>query len=210
MYKLKKQGVFRKYFLNNFVIRQVVELSSVSHLIFNNSNDSAVAPASILFYRKENDIEKIKKNIVKHISLKPNIFFKTFKLMIIEKYDVKEILQQYFIDNDWAWKVFVYGNVLDYYFIKRLKENYNTIKQICENNKFLLKRGLQKDSLNRQKLLVSDLVGLPFVNTQKKDLQNAFILFREKWTEQYVSICPKMFLKHLYYCLIKELIDFLT
>ena len=168
----------------------MIELSSVRHLIFNNSNDSAVAPASILFYRKENDIEKIKKNTVKHISLKPNIFFKTFKLMIIEKYDVKEILQQYFIDNDWAWKVFVYGNVLDYYFIKRLKENYNTIKQICENNKFLLKRGLQKDSLNRQRLLVSDLVGLPFVNTQKKDLQNAFILFREKWTEQYVSICP--------------------
>ena len=190
LYKLEKQGVFRKYFLNNFAIRQVIELSSVRHLIFNNSNDSAVAPASILFYRKENDIEKIKKNTVKHISLKPNIFFKTFKLMIIEKYDVKEILQQYFIDNDWAWKVFVYGNVLDYYFIKRLKENYNTIKQICENNKFLLKRGLQKDSLNRQRLLVSDLVGLPFVNTQKKDLQNAFILFREKWTEQYVSICP--------------------
>lgn len=148
MYKLEKQRVFRKYFLNNFAIRQVVELSSVRHLIF---NDSAVAPASILFYRKENDVEKISKNIVKHISLKPNIFFKTFKLMVIEKYDVKEILQQHFIDNDWAWKVFVYGNILDYYFIKRLKENYKTIGEVTDNpNLFIKGQGLKFKDGNKK------------------------------------------------------------
>lgn len=151
LYKFEKQRVFRKYFLNNFAIRQVVELSSVRHLIFNNSNDPAVAPASILFYRKENDVEKISKNIVKHISLKPNIFFKTFKLMVIEKYDVKEILQQHFIDNDWAWKVFVYGNILDYYFIKRLKENYNTIGEVTDNpNLFIKGQGLKFKDGNKK------------------------------------------------------------
>lgn len=151
LYKIEKQGVFRKYFLNNFAIRQVVELSSVRHLIFNNSNDSAVAPASILFYRKESDIDKIRKNIVKHISLKPNVFFKAFKLMVIEKYDVKEILQQYFIDNDWAWKVFVYGNILDYYFIKRLKENYKTIDEVTNNpNLFIKGQGLKFKDGNKK------------------------------------------------------------
>ena len=144
LYKLEKKGVFRNYFLNNFSIRQVVELSSVRHQIFNQSNDSAVAPATILFYKKENDLEILRKNIVKHISIKPNIFFETFKLMVIEKYDVKKIAQEKFIDEDWIWKVLVYGNILDYYFVKRLKENYKNIEQITsDDNKFIKGQGLK-------------------------------------------------------------------
>lgn len=144
LYKLEKEGIFRKYFLSNFLVRQVVELSSVRHQIFNNSNDSAVAPATILFYKKENDIGKLRDNIVRHISLKPNIFFESFKLMVIEKYDVKEVAQKFFIDEDWIWKVFVYGNILDYYFIKRLKDNYSTIgKEISDKSKFVFGQGLK-------------------------------------------------------------------
>lgn len=182
LYKLKKQGVFRKYFLNNFVIRQVVELSSVRHLIFNNSNDSAVAPASILFYRKENDIEKIKKNIVKHISLKPNIFFKTFKLMVIEKYDVKEILQQYFMEDDWAWKVFVYGNILDYYFIKRLKKNPSLYEYISNKKEFkfgkgILVKGGDKGDISKHKKIKYS------INSIDKGLQAYTI----KYTDNFLS-----------------------
>ena len=43
--------------------------------------------------------------------------------MVIEKYDIKEVTQTNFIEEDWIWKVLVYGNILDYYFVKRLKEN---------------------------------------------------------------------------------------
>ena len=189
LYKLEKKGTFRNYFLNKFAIRQVVELSSVRHHIFNESNDSAVAPASILFYKKESSIELLRKNIIKHISLKPNIFFETFKLMVIEKYDVKEIAQEYFIDEDWIWKVLVYGNILDYYFIKRLKLNFKTIEQITDNG-FIRREGLKRVDGNKRND-VSNLIGKPFINTQKKELKKYYINTSEKWEEKTVGFCPK-------------------
>ena len=132
LYKLEKKGVFRKYFLDNFKVRQVFELSSVRHQVFGGSSkkkneDKGIAPATILFYSKSNTNE-FKNNIIRHISLKPNIFFETFKLMVIEKYDIKKVVQTNFIEEDWIWKVLVYGNILDYYFIKRLKEKYPKIE----------------------------------------------------------------------------------
>lgn len=188
LYKIEKKGVFRNYFLNNFSIRQVVELSSVRHQIFNQSNDSAIAPATILFYKKDDKIELLKQNIIKHISLKPNIFFETFKLMVIEKYDIKEIAQRHFIDEDWMWKVLVYGNVLDYYFIQRLKNDYKTIYYITRKG-FVKKRGLQRTTGNKT-IDVTDLVGIPFVDTQKKELKKYYIHSSKKWDEPFVAICP--------------------
>ncbi|MDR1877881.1 MAG: N-6 DNA methylase [Flavobacteriaceae bacterium] len=140
--KKEKRGVFRKYFLNRFKVRQVFELSSVRHQVFDKSNDKAVAPATILFYAKGNEENNLKKNIIKHISLKPNIFFETFKLMVIEKYDVKEISQNYFVDDDWLWKVLVYGNILDYYFIKRLKNHKSIYEYISDKKQFLFGKGI--------------------------------------------------------------------
>lgn len=172
LYKLEKKGIFRSYFLNNFSIRQVVELSSVRHQIFNQSNDSAVAPATILFYKKENNIQLLRNNIVKHISLKPNIFFEAFKLMVIEKYDVKEIAQKYFIEEDWTWKILVYGNILDYYFVKRLKENYQNIEQITsDETKFIKGQGL-KFTDGPKKIPTESFKNIPFIGSLKKRLNN--------------------------------------
>lgn len=169
-YKLEKKGVFRNYFLNNFMVRQVVELSSVRHHIFNQSNDSAVAPATILFYKNEKNTELIRRNIIKHISLKPNIFFETFKLMVIEKYDVKKIAQQYFIDEDWTWKVLVYGNILDYYFIKRLKDNYLSIEQITsDETKFIKGQGLKFNDSGK-KTSTEKFINNLFIGSLKKKL----------------------------------------
>lgn len=190
LYKTEKNGAFRKYFLNKFCVRQVVELSSVRHQIFNQSNDSAVAPATILFFKKENSTETLRKNIVKHISLKPNVFFETFKLMVIEKYDIKEIAQKHFIDEDWIWKVLVYGNILDYYFIKRLKEGYKTIDTVTKSD-FLRKRGLQKTK-GKENVNVSSLINLPFIDTQKKELKSYFIHSSSCWNKSFVAICPPL------------------
>lgn len=144
--KKNKKGIFRKYFLQNFKLRQVFELSSVRHTVFGadkkkKSEDKGTAPATILFYSKSKK-EEPKDNIIKHISLKPNIFFDTFKLLVIEKYDTKEIVQQYFIDEDWIWKVLVYGNVLDYYFIKRLKQNKSIFDYISDKKNFVFGKGI--------------------------------------------------------------------
>ncbi len=43
------------------------------------------------------------------------------------------------------WKVLVYGNILDYYFIKRLKDNYSTIgKVISDKSKFVFGQGVME------------------------------------------------------------------
>lgn len=142
LYKLEKKAIFRQYFLNNFKIRQVFELSSVRHQVFDKSNDKAVAPATILFYC--NRSSENNNNLIAHISIKPNIFFEIFKLMVIEKYDYKEILQENLILNDWLWKVLVYGNLLDFGFIKRLKAKFPTIEKVTsDEQKFIKGQGLK-------------------------------------------------------------------
>ncbi|GAB1345910.1 N-6 DNA methylase [Cloacibacterium normanense] len=183
--KKEKKGVFRKYFLNHFLVRQVVELSSVRHQIFNNSNDSAVAPATIIFYKKENNTEKLRKNIVKHISLKPNIFFETFKLMVIEKYDIKDVAQKFFIDEDWIWKVLVYGNILDYYFIKRLKDKYSSIRQIVQDtNRFLIGQGVMEGGGDENDF--SEFLGYNYINSNKKDVSQYYLKYSDTWTNPIV------------------------
>lgn len=158
--------IFRKYFTTNFKIRKIFELSSVRQYIFDKSNDPAQASAAVLFYSHETNIDKIKSNIVTHISLKPNRFFKMFKTFLIEKQDVKELRQEYFIENDWIWKVLVYGNMLDYYFIKRLKKNYEPIKNIIKNNtEFIISSGIKKiDGKNKND--VSNFIEYNFLDTK--------------------------------------------
>ncbi len=177
--KKEKKGVFRKYFLTNFLLRKVVELSSVRHQVF---NDSAVAPATILFYKKEKDNQKLRENVVEHISLKPNVFFETFKLMVIEKYDVKEIAQRFFIDEDWIWKVLVYGNVLDYYFIKRLKK-YNSIYEcISDEKKFIYGKGISVGGGDKNTIEEHKTIKLS-VNSKKGGLTPYHIKYSDNFLE---------------------------
>lgn len=109
---------FRNYFLNNFKINEVLEISSVRHQIFSN----AVGPAAIIKYQYAfgNDTQA---NKIDYVSLKPNPYFAIFKSILIEKHDYKEVIQKELIKNDWLWKVLVYGHILDYRFIERLKSS---------------------------------------------------------------------------------------
>lgn len=133
---------YRKYLLTNFKFRQVFELSSIAEKIFNVSNDASIEPAVVLFYRVLNENEDIKNNLITHISIKPNYFFNTLKLLIIEKYDIKEVYQNYFLKYDWIWKTLVFGNILDFYFINRLKENKSIYNYISNKHEFSYGKGI--------------------------------------------------------------------
>lgn len=122
-------GKFRKYWLENFYINEVLELSPVRDQLFS----KATAPAVIAFYQYAHK-KGTKDVIITHTSIKPNIFLKYLKILVIEKNDVKEIKQEYFQKYDWLWKTMLYGNAFDFYFIKRLKDNYKPIKNYI--NKF--------------------------------------------------------------------------
>lgn len=108
---------FRKYFLKNFNLTEVLEFSSIRREIFNN----AIGPGSILFYNSnmENCGE------IKHISLKPNKLFYLLSSVVIQKSDIKYISQKDLYNHDWVWKVLVYGNTLDFQLINRLHSKKN-------------------------------------------------------------------------------------
>ncbi len=176
---------FRNYFLNNFLINEVLEISSVRHQIFSN----AVGPAAIIKYKFAFGNET-KENVIDYISLKPNPYFAIFKTILIEKYDYKEIIQNELIENDWLWKVLVYGHILDYRFIKRLKDTNKypiTLGSLIEDKEnkdrpLFASVGIKINKKNK----ISDashLIGLNYIQTKtnknkpESDLQRYYINF---------------------------------
>lgn len=108
---------FRKYFLKNFNLTEVLEFSSIRREIFNN----AIGPGSILFYNSN----MANCGDIKHISLKPNKLFYLLSSVVIQKSDIKYISQKDLYNHDWVWKVLVYGNTLDFQLINRLHSKKN-------------------------------------------------------------------------------------
>lgn len=176
---------FREYFLKNFVVDRVLEFSSVRRNVFEN----AIGPGAIIFYRFVHD-QDTRNNVIEHISLKPNRFFELFQAIIIEKHDVKHIQQRYFMDNDWLWKVILYGNILDFHFIKRLKNNYKSIKELIDESKGQLKKGVgvQRPSKGKPPKFTTLLVNRPYLDTKKDILQRYFtdIQNASKWRIEYL------------------------
>jgi hypothetical protein len=80
-------------------------------------------------------------------------------MLVIEKYDQKEILQRHFIENDWMFKVALYGNTMDFHLIKKLKNNTLLKIENLINNKTVfggsgILKGTPKNSFDF-------LIGLP-------------------------------------------------
>lgn len=178
LYNLQSEK-FRSYFLEKFYINEVVEISSVRKQIFTR----AVGPAIIISYQFAFG-KPTNNNMVEYISLKPNPYFELFKSVLIEKYDYKEVLQSYFKDYSWLWQVLLYGSVLDFYLVKKLKDPKRfpeTIGDIVnEKNQLIKGEGLQKTG---DKNDASHLIGKLFIDTKKKDIQRYYLRLRKdsKW-----------------------------
>jgi hypothetical protein len=184
---------FRKYFLKNFYIDEVFEISSVRNQIFTR----AVGPAAVIKYRHAFKKETVDNKII-HISLKPNPFFTFFKSILIDKYDFKEIKQNFLIQYDWLWKVLVYGSILDYHFIKRLRcpdQFPVTIGSVLKNkkNNLIFGEGAQRSGAESNKMDASHLVGKQFLDTREKDLQRYYVRLRKDctWENRYAYRAKK-------------------
>lgn len=129
---------FRKYILDQLYINQVFELAPVRKEVFNKSNDPAVAPACVLFYKNANG-ESTDSNVINHIALKPNRFFTMFKIFSLARNDIQKIQQDRLKKYDYLWKVLVYGSYLDFIFIKRLKTHKTILETI--KNQGIVKQG---------------------------------------------------------------------
>jgi hypothetical protein len=125
---------FKRTFLELFKVRTLFDLSAVRKLVF----ESAISPAIVVIYSKA-ELNEIERNVVEHISVKPSIFLKQFKKLVIEKFDQKEILQRNFIDYDWMFKLALYGNTLDFILIKKLLQGRETLKDFVDSTSTLCK-----------------------------------------------------------------------
>lgn len=122
LYNQKGPAVkFRKWLLEKSEICEIVELSSVRDLVFEN----AKAPAAIVAFKYNN--QNNLNNEFLYTSIKPNIFFKLFHIICIEKKDMKYVPQLLLYNYDWAWKVIVYGYSRDLENILKLKGRYQTL-----------------------------------------------------------------------------------
>jgi len=116
---------FRCYFLHNYFIDRVFELAPVRREVFDKYdkyNDKAIAPASIIFFRYSHG-KNTESNELIHLCLKPNRLFSLFKIFVLQRPDIKKVMQKRLMENDWLWKTLVYGSYLDFNFIKRLKND---------------------------------------------------------------------------------------
>lgn len=152
---------FRSFILDKLFIQQVFELAPVRREVFNKSNDPAIAPACILFYKNANG-ELTDDNVITHISLKPSRFFSLFKVFSLNRTDIQEIQQDRLKKTDWLWKVLVYGSYLDFIFIKRLKDRTSIYSVIDDTTRFCYGTGIQ-ESKNPQ-YDSSHLIGKLFID----------------------------------------------
>lgn len=126
-------SLFRRYWLEEYFVDKVFELAPVRHEVFEKSNQPAIAPAVVLFYRYANG-KNTDANVVQHIALKQSQFFSLFKIFTINRSDYKILQQNKFKTFDWIWKILVYGSYLDFNFIKRINEEFESVKNFIERD----------------------------------------------------------------------------
>ena len=151
----KTTRAFKNEFLTTFCIDKFFDLSAVKQSLF----EQQESPTSIVFYHLSND-KNYFTNVIKHQSLKVNSFLNNFKMLVIEKFDQKEILQKYFIENEWMFKVALYGNTLDFAFLSRVLKNDFKISDLIENGNLYKGAGIERGKDNKPFM---DLIGLPII-----------------------------------------------
>ncbi|MCL2329182.1 MAG: SAM-dependent methyltransferase [Bacteroidetes bacterium] len=154
LYNLGRQtdfSKFRRYWLEEFFVNKIVELAPVRYEVFEKSNDPAIAPAAILFYQYANG-RNTDDTTLQHIAIKPTRFFSYFKIFTINKPDIKKVEQSLLKKYDWLLKTLVYGSYLDFNLIRRLKENYLSMKDIIsDNSKFIYGTGIHYSTKELEK-----------------------------------------------------------
>lgn len=174
---------FRSFILDHLYINQVLELAPVRKEVFNKSNDPAVAPACVLFYKNANG-ESTDSNVINHIALKPSRFFTLFKVFSLTRNDIQEIQQDRLKKYDYLWKVLVYGSYLDFIFIKRLKE-HESIHKVVKQNKWSIHQGF-KTTDGDTTINTNELFGWNCVENRKMTRYYVPSVF-PKWDRQSVG-----------------------
>lgn len=136
-------------FWETYSVQTILEMASVQHLVFSSSN----SPALVIKFQKF-DLNYSEHIPIKFTSIKQNKFFnKWAKNLVIEKFDTKNILQKYFKQYQWLFKVALYGNTLDFLFLKKWEKEKTLLQHIKDSNGNITKRdGLKRDILSKHNI----------------------------------------------------------
>jgi type I restriction-modification system DNA methylase subunit/hemerythrin len=192
---------FRKYLLTNTEIIRIIELSSVRTLIFKD----AKAPAVILSFRFSD--ENAQENRFEYISMKPNVFFKLFNIIVVEKTDTKYVQQKLLKEHDWAWKTIVYGLTGDIDTILSLKKMFPSIKQSIKKQtpKLLNRTGVKYSDGDKND--ASHLVGRPLIDSDAIDHFSIDLTRKEEFAKKQIDRPRDERLFHGPYCLVRRGLD---
>lgn len=170
---------FRSYLLDKAQIDSVLELSSVRHEIFTQSSDPSTAPACVMVYRLLPEGSDNVEHLMEHTSLKPSVFFSLFKVLTAEKSDIQSVSQSLLRENDYLWKVLLYGTYWDFLFVSRLRR-CRTILSEVEKEGFAIGQGIISGTEENKKHDVSHYLGRPKVNP--KYVKQYFVVpSADKW-----------------------------
>jgi len=92
--------------------------------------------------------------------MKPSPYFKKLKILLLTKSDFKKVNQSKVLENDYLWKILVYGSYLDFNFIKRLK-TYSTI----DDNIISKPQGLIVGGGDKNPTI--EYIGMPYIQTKQ-------------------------------------------
>lgn len=197
--------LFRGYLLSNTEILQLIELSSVRKLVFKNAD----APAIVLTYRFSN-VDVLSKRF-EYISMKPNIFFKLFNIIVVEKTDIKYVEQNLLKEYDWAWKTLVYGFTGDIDNVINLKNNYLSIRTAIDEQSPKIIKGTgikysnKGDKVNKKD--ASHLLGRDFLDSGAIDHFEIDLSRLSKFNKSKVESLRNENLYKAPYCLVKRGLD---
>ena len=130
---------FRLWMLKKTKIHKYIELAAVREFIFSKVR----GPAGIVIYSFNTEQQENEKNEISHLTIKPNIFFKLFNIIVIEKNDYKFIPQSAFEQNDWLWKTVVFGYSRDYILVKNLLQKHASINSLIKERKLCSGTGIK-------------------------------------------------------------------
>ena len=186
----KTNKEFKSDFLTTFCIEKFFDLSPVRRLVFNanklvkkideNGNikitkQKIVSPASIVYFSLS-DGELHFNNTINHQSVKSNHFLKHFKILVIEKYDQKKISQKHFIENDWMFKLALYGNTLDYALLIKLQNlKTSTVLDLIDNKTIFKGAGIERGENPKP---YPELIGMPVI--ENKEITQSFFYLKNQ------------------------------
>lgn len=172
---------FRRYFLHNYFVDMVFELSLVSKEIFSSAN----TPAIILFFKYSHG-KNTELNELIHVSLKPSPLFSLFKIFILQKTDIKRVIQRKPSGDDLLWKVLIFGSYLDFNLTLSLNRKRPTVAKAIEMKNALRGQGINVGGGKRKKDNVEYLLGSPLVD-HNFDILPFFVKPNAIWEETLVE-----------------------